>query len=29
MSSGVTLLVVLHPPKVVGDPLDFEKYLTS
>ncbi|MEY9927506.1 hypothetical protein ABH926_002140 [Catenulispora sp. GP43] len=27
MSSGVALLVVLHPPKVVGDPLDFEKYL--
>ncbi|MEY9893363.1 hypothetical protein ABIA31_007043 [Catenulispora sp. MAP5-51] len=27
MSSGVALLVVLHPPKVVGDPLAFEQYL--
>lgn len=27
MSSGVALLVVLHPPRVVGDPLEFEKYL--
>jgi len=26
-SSGVALLVVLHPPKVVGDPLTFENYL--
>lgn len=26
-SSGVALVVVLHPPKVVGDPLAFEAYL--
>lgn len=27
MSSGVSVLVVLHPPKVIGDPLVFEQFL--
>lgn len=27
MSSGVALVVVLHPPKVIGTGADFEKYL--